>query len=121
MSKKRIYTMADLKEDRTDWAALDAMTEEEIHEAALSDPDAQPLTEEELSQFKRVHPPEGIDVQELRRRLGLSQALFAHFFGVSKRTVQEWEQGRKKPSGPAQILLGLISAHPTLIQGLLSS
>ena len=38
----------------TDWARVDAMTEGEVHEAALSDPDAQPTTEEDLKQFKRV-------------------------------------------------------------------
>ena len=38
----------------TDWARVDAMTEREVHEAALSDPDAQPTTEEDLKQFKRV-------------------------------------------------------------------
>ncbi|SBS28970.1 hypothetical protein MSP8887_01012 [Marinomonas spartinae] len=39
-----------------DEEALDSMTEEELHEAALSDPDAQPLTEEQLKRFKRVNP-----------------------------------------------------------------
>jgi len=39
-----------------DKEALDKMTEEEIHNAALSDPDAQPLTEEQLKNFKRVNP-----------------------------------------------------------------
>lgn len=38
----------------TDWDALDKMTDEELHQAALDDPDAQPLTEEELKRFKRV-------------------------------------------------------------------
>lgn len=39
-----------------DREALDQMTDEELHEAALSDPDAQPLTEEQLKRFKRVNP-----------------------------------------------------------------
>ncbi len=39
-----------------DKKSLDKMTEEELHEAALSDPDAQPLTEEQLKLFKRVNP-----------------------------------------------------------------
>ena len=38
----------------TDWERVDAMTEEEIHAAALSDPDAQPVTPEELEEFKSV-------------------------------------------------------------------
>jgi len=40
--------------DKTDWARLDAMTEDEIHAAALSDPDAQPLTEADLKRMKRT-------------------------------------------------------------------
>ena len=44
----------DTPKGETDWERVDSMTEEEINAAALSDPDAQPLTEEELSQFRRV-------------------------------------------------------------------
>lgn len=44
-----------LKSD-TDWEKVQELTDEEIREAALSDPDAQPLTEEELKKFKRVVP-----------------------------------------------------------------
>ena len=46
---------------------------------------------------------------------GLSQADFARATGVSVRTLQEWEQGRKKPSGAAQSLLKLVSRHPELL------
>jgi len=50
------YTLEEAKKLKsdTDWEAVRALTEEEIHEAALSDPDAQPLTEEELEQFTPV-------------------------------------------------------------------
>ena len=52
------YTVADAKKSKgkTDWEALDRMSEEELNQAALDDPDAQPLTEEELKKFKRVVP-----------------------------------------------------------------
>ena len=50
-----------------------------------------------------------------RSASGMSQAQFAHATGVSVRTLQEWEQGRKKPSGAAQSLLKLVSRHPELL------
>lgn len=55
-----------------------------------------------------------------RAASGLSQAEFARATGVSVRTLQEWEQGRKKPSGAAQSLLKLVSRHPELLAGLAS-
>ena len=50
-----------------------------------------------------------------RVQSGLSQSEFARATGVSVRTLQEWEQGRKVPSGAAQSLLKLISRHPELL------
>ena len=50
-----------------------------------------------------------------RAQSGLSQSEFARATGVSVRTLQEWEQGRKVPSGAAQSLLKLISRHPELL------
>lgn len=50
-----------------------------------------------------------------RMQSGLSQSEFARATGISVRTLQEWEQGRKSPSGAAQSLLKLLSRHPQLI------
>ncbi len=50
-----------------------------------------------------------------RAQSGLSQSEFARATGVSVRTLQEWEQGRKVPSGAAQSLLKLVSRHPELL------
>ena len=55
-----------------------------------------------------------------RAQSGLSQSEFARATGVSVRTLQEWEQGRKVPSGAAQSLLKLISRHPELLAELAS-
>ena len=55
-----------------------------------------------------------------RSASGMSQTQFAHATGVSVRTLQEWEQGRKKPSGAAQSLLKLVSRHPELLAELAS-
>ena len=51
-------------------------------------------------------------VKEIRRRLQLSQAAFAGLMGVSVRTVQDWEQDRREPSGPAKSLLRIAEQHP---------
>jgi putative transcriptional regulator len=50
--------------------------------------------------------------QEIRSRLHLSQSAFAAIMGVSLRTVQDWEQGRRKPSGPAKSLLRIAEHCP---------
>jgi putative transcriptional regulator len=50
-----------------------------------------------------------------RTQAGLSQSEFARATGVSVRTLQEWEQVRKVPSGAAQSLLKLVSRHPELL------
>ncbi|MBV9633186.1 MAG: helix-turn-helix domain-containing protein, partial [Methylobacteriaceae bacterium] len=68
------------------------MTDEEVHAAALSDPDAQPLTPERLAQMKRVP-----QVRTIRRVLGLSQEEFAARFHIPLGTLRDWEQGRKEP------------------------
>jgi putative transcriptional regulator len=52
---------------------------------------------------------------EARRKTGLSQAQFAALIGVSVRTLQGWEQGRKQPSGAARTLLAIASTNPKAI------
>lgn len=51
-------------------------------------------------------------VSSIRERVGLSQADFARLIGVSVRTLQDWEQGRRAPSGPARALLMLAHRNP---------
>ena len=69
----------------------------------------------------RVHeiPIPNVDVAEIRQRTGLSQGQFARSIGVAKGTLLNWEHGRRHPSGPAQVLLALISKDPDVVQGLL--
>lgn len=50
-----------------------------------------------------------------RAGTGLSQAQFAKLIGVSLRTLQEWEQGRKRPSGPAEALLRIVARDPKVV------
>jgi len=60
-----------------------------------------------------------VDVAEIRSKTGLSQAQFAKSIGVAKGTLLNWEHGRRRPTGPAQVLLALISKKPSVVQELL--
>lgn len=59
---------------------------------------------------KILHIPD--DVKKIRTDLQLSQSAFASLMGVSARTLQEWEQGRREPSGSAYSLLRIAQKHP---------
>jgi len=52
------------------------------------------------------------DVSQIREKTGLSQARFAQLLGVSARTLQDWEQGRRAPSGAARTLLLIAARDP---------
>ena len=70
---------------------------------------------EGIRQLKRGEPGRVItypSVASIRTRTGLSQGQFARLIGVSVRTLQEWEQGRRTPSGPARTLLELAHRNP---------
>lgn len=54
-------------------------------------------------------------VVRVRIKSGLSQAEFAAALGVSKRTLEQWEQGRRKPSGAAKQLLKIAERHPEVL------
>jgi putative transcriptional regulator len=83
------------------------MTEAEVHEAALADPDAQPLTEERLARMKRVPR-----AKTLRRALGLTQEEFAARYQIPIGTLRDWEQGRSEPDQPARAYLKVIARDP---------
>ena len=53
-----------------------------------------------------------------RSHSGLSQADFAEALGVSKRTIENWEQGKAEPTGPAKVLLNLVAKYPDTVQRL---
>ena len=66
-------------------------------------------------QLKRGHHGRVINVPsvaEVRERTGLSQARFAELLGVSVRTLQDWEQGRRSPSGAARTLIMIAAKDP---------
>jgi putative transcriptional regulator len=67
----------------------------------------------------RVHRISLSQVTQARAKSGLSQSQFARVLGVSPRTLQDWEQGRRKPSGAAQSLLSIAAKHPEVIREVL--
>ncbi len=64
----------------------------------------------------RVHARQEVDVAEIRKRTGLSQAEFSRQIGVSIGTLRNWEQRRRKPEGPARILLAMIARDPKIVE-----
>jgi putative transcriptional regulator len=93
-----------------EWARLDAMTEEELHQNALDDPDNPPLTDEQLARMRRVPHP-----REIRERLGLTQRDFARAFHIALGTLRDWEQGVQRPDSTAQAYLWVIEENPEAV------
>lgn len=61
----------------------------------------------------RVYEVADPDVKKIRELIGLSQGDFAIMFGISRSTLQNWEQGIRQPTGPAKALLKIVEADPT--------
>jgi len=99
-----------MKTTKHDWSRADAMTDEEIHAAALADPDAQPLTPERLARMRRTP-----QVKVIRRALDLSQEEFAKRFRIPLGTLRDWEQGRKEPDAAACAYLVVIGRNPAAV------
>ena len=88
-----------IKDD--DWSRLDAMSDEERHAAALSDPDAQPLTPEDFKRMKRTP-----QAKIMRQALGLSQEEFAARFHIPLGTLRDWEKAAKSLTRPPAPICG---------------
>ena len=86
------------------------MTEAEIEAAAAADPDARPMTPEELAKARRVPR-----VRTLRRALGLTQEEFAARYHIPLGTLRDWEQGRTEPDQPARAYLKAIAGNPEAV------
>jgi len=94
---------------RVDMSRLDSAA------AFAPDKDTPILTAREVASFRRV-APKAVDPLGIRKRLKMSQTAFAHVFGVSLRTVQEWEQHRRRPAGAARTLLQVIDREPDAVR-----
>ncbi len=96
-------------------AARPQPSEEQIAAQASEDDNA--WTDAELAEAVPVYPPPSPEqVRALRAKLGLTQAEFARRFGFTLDTVQQYEQGRRRPSGPASTLLRVIEADPDAVE-----
>lgn len=76
----------------------------------------QSVREMKARNFARVTQVEVNEVVEARQGTGMSQAEFASALSISKRTLQEWEQGRRSPSGAAQALIRIARKHPEVVK-----
>ena len=96
------------------------MTEKELIERDakrnLGDELLQSVKEMRAEKVGHAHKVDIPEIIEARNKVGLTQVQFAELLGVSKRTLQEWEQGRKKPSGAASSLLKIAIERPDVLQ-----
>jgi putative transcriptional regulator len=103
----------------TDWNLVNSFTEEQLHAAALSDPDALPIPlgdEEELAKQGLIRV---VNVKKLRAHLNLTQEMFAAKYRIPIGTLRDWEQGRKFPDAPARAYLTIIARDPHAVAALL--
>lgn len=90
-----------------DWAAQDALTDEDIERAVASNPDAAPIrSDAELA---------AAIVRSVRTKLRLSQAAFAKRYHIPAGTIRDWEQMRKKPDAAAMSFLKVIAREPDMV------
>ena len=110
-----VEVLPDGTQRAADIPAPRAMTDAEIEQAALSDPDNRPLTEEGFRRMKR-RPRAAI----IRRALDLTQEEFAARYGIPLGTLRDWEQGRTEPDATAKAYLKVIAAEPDAVAGALA-
>lgn len=113
MSEKDTIVRVDLDApvtDETDWEAFDALTDEEVTAAALTDADNPPLTTEDIAEMRRVP-----NVRAIREAQGLSQTAFAERYALPVGVVRDWEQGRYNPPAAAVTLLNVIKHRPSAV------
>jgi putative transcriptional regulator len=70
---------------------------------------------------RRIALPDEVDVKRIRTKAGMSQAEFARMFCINPRTLQEWEQGRRKPDATTRAYLAVIAKNPDAVLDALAS
>lgn len=95
---------------------------DEIVQAIIDDdPDAEIVRESLKRSLQQVNAGEySISPVSIRKKSNLSQSQFAQALGISVNTLKSWEQGQRKPSGSAKVLLSLLAKRPELIDELAS-
>jgi putative transcriptional regulator len=102
-----VEVMADGSERPISDTPMRPMTPQEVKEAARADPDARPMTAEQLAKARRIPR-----IKTLRRALGLTQEQFAARYRIPLGTLRDWEQGRSEPDQPARAYLTVIAYDP---------
>ena len=92
---------------QADWARQDAMTDEEITAAALSDPENPPLTDEQRGQFRRPAL-----VKRIRQKLRIGRETFSDAYGIPLDTLIAWERHEAEPNAVELAYLKLIEREP---------
>jgi putative transcriptional regulator len=111
-----VVVMADGSERPISTTPMRPMTPEEVEEAARADPDARPMTAEQLAKTRRIPR-----IKTLRRALGLTQEEFAARYKIPLGTLRDWEQGRSEPDQPARAYLTVIAHDPEGVRRALDS
>lgn len=106
-----VTVLPDGSERRIRQTPLRPMTEAEVHAAAISDPDARPMTPAEWQAARKVPR-----TKTLRRALALTQEEFAARFQIPLGTLRDWEQGKCEPDQSAQAYLRAIAADAAAVQ-----
>ena len=99
----------------TDWDAVRALTDEQIHSAALSDPDSQPIPRGTDQELGKIGLHRVVNTRKLRDLLGLTQEAFAARYQIPVGTLRDWEQQRKMPDAPARTYLIVIEKNPEAV------
>ena len=76
----------------------------------------QAIRDVKAGKYGAKYAVEANDVVKARLKSGLSQAQFADALHISPRTLQQWEQGRRRPSGAAETLLKIVFRHPEVLR-----
>jgi putative transcriptional regulator len=108
--KRKVKTLRNLKAKKPDWRDFDALTDAETRKAARNDPDAKPLSDEQLRRIKRPN------AKAVRQALALSQEAFAEQFRIPVGTLRDWEQGRVEPDQAARAYLMVIARNPNAVR-----
>jgi len=91
------------------------MKKELFEELLESVKQAKAIEKGELKAARVVRVNAKADIVRVRGKLGLSQSKFAAILGISADTLQNWEQGRRSPTGPAKVLLKIAARHPEIL------
>ena len=97
-------------ENGTDWAALQAMTDDEVNAAAATDRDNPPRTAERAKHMRRIPK-----INVMRRVLGRTQEEFSARFQIPLGTLRDWAQGKRVPDQAARAYLAVIARNPKAV------